>query len=672
MQLQAKVGRYANSSSKLYLGENRVAYWSTHDEHQIMINGTGYNVVYSNDGNAVIENVTNSDDGFSAIYPADIVSSMSRSSAIITLPAVQDYTTVNGKQQLYSPMAAYTSGTTLSLQNLCSLLCISIANPTSEPFVMKEITVATANCSLCGRATVTIDETSTISMDAPTSSTKSVSLSFLAMPDTIAVGETKDYYVIVPPFTSDDLTVGIVGNTPQNNYTWKKQASGKTLPSNMIARGPQATSDFIATTLIGSGTAASPYLIANCNDLTIMRNVVNTQNSTYGSAYYKLIYDIDCDTITHSPIGKNVSNAFMGHFDGNNHSITIRRVMPVVSLGDAYVGLFGVVSGSAIVENTTLHGIINAEIQSGTTTNIYVGGVCALCSRETVSFRNLTNYATIVVAAASVDASGSMCIGGICGQSVGMSTQCVNHADMRANCSGTLFAGGIVGQLKLNTAGTNISNCGNTGSIEGISSSTRASYASQYRNICVGGIVGLWGDYESAKTYNCKIINSFNNGDLTATATNTTKDGCACCGGIVGGTLLTTATIGNCYNTGIIQSEQNTAQGLSAGILAGGALQSTQNRIEVVMNTTTPICRTTGGGISAGAGIVASGKGAVCQYAAYSAKTVNVDGVSISASEIPASWPHNNSNITASTDELTLSTLNGLISQRGSSDYTTW
>lgn len=134
----------------------------------------------------------------------------------------------------------------------------------------------------------------------------------------------------------------------------------------------------------GDGTETTPYIIANADQLAYMGERVSNDNTNYGSAYYKLISNINIGGVDNYktngrqvlfyPIGYNkvggtttdkgnwytYGGSFKGIFDGNGHTITGIYQNTWAMVGDysgTYyndaMGLFGYVNGGT-VKNLTI------------------------------------------------------------------------------------------------------------------------------------------------------------------------------------------------------------------------------------------------------------------------------------------------------------------------------
>ncbi|TDF90584.1 cadherin-like beta sandwich domain-containing protein [Paenibacillus piri] len=111
--------------------------------------------------------------------------------------------------------------------------------------------------------------------------------------------------------------------------------------------------------MVGSGTAADPYIVMTVEHLDKIRNKLG--------AYYKLGADIDLSGFDPTgdgkgwmPIGTSSSTKFTGSLDGNGYKISNLTVNRGDASGLDYVGLFGYVDGAVIkhvyLENVSIRG----------------------------------------------------------------------------------------------------------------------------------------------------------------------------------------------------------------------------------------------------------------------------------------------------------------------------
>lgn len=129
----------------------------------------------------------------------------------------------------------------------------------------------------------------------------------------------------------------------------------------------------IVAGLTGEGTAASPFLINNVDDLVWFQKKVDelaADGSTqFAGKYFKLTADINLAGINWNPIGSMSGDhgSFKGVFDGDNHIISN---LNVEQNGNG-IGLFARTTGNAVIKNLKLN---NVTVKSTDNSN-YVGGV---------------------------------------------------------------------------------------------------------------------------------------------------------------------------------------------------------------------------------------------------------------------------------------------------------
>ncbi|MEA4853996.1 MAG: right-handed parallel beta-helix repeat-containing protein [Christensenella sp.] len=235
--------------------------------------------------------------------------------------------------------------------------------------------------------------------------------------------------------------------------------------------------------------------------------------------------------------------SFSGTFDGQSYAID---GLYINAVGTDYLGLFACVGQTGEIRDLSVSGKITVQSNqrylggiagsnNGSISNCHMRGsmngygYCAgIVGSNSGSITNCFNDASITASRAvggicgynagsikgcgnagklSVDAT----VGGICGTQTasGIMQSCKNTASITATTTGSVYAGGILG----NSAGI-IQNCYNTGSI--ITSGTN----------CVGGIVG--------KSENA-VQNCYNTGSVTAQNN----------GGIVG---INASSVESCYS----------------------------------------------------------------------------------------------------------------------------
>ena len=221
-------------------------------------------------------------------------------------------------------------------------------------------------------------------------------------------------------------------------------------------------------------------------------------------------------------------------------------------------GILGIASKSGQITNNVNKGNVKGNVTSFTL-NCGVGGIVGSAVEGSASVCTISKN----INEGKVENEG-LCTGGIVGIIRGTWTfeNCTNNGEIFANGS---LVGGIVGVTDID--GNVISNCENNGSVTG------ATY--------VGGIIGSLGFIKNRT--GCKVINCTNNGDIEATATESTivdgdsstddaKPGSRV-GGIAG--MVYGSTVEKCTNSGnVIYPNGNATKNYQttkpyAGLLVG-------------------------------------------------------------------------------------------------------
>ncbi len=266
--------------------------------------------------------------------------------------------------------------------------------------------------------------------------------------------------------------------------------------------------------LAGNGTANSPYIITNADELNAVRKNLN--------AYYHLGNDIDLinslvwnNSSGWVPIG-TLNADFKGTFDGNGY--VVRNI--TISTSTDYAGLFGYVGNVAAIKDL---GVENIAI----TGKDCVGGLIGFNS-GTVS----NCYSTGLV-------TGSSNVGGLVGNNAsGVAGYCYSTSLVR----GSNNIGGLVG---INSSGT-VSHCYSTGSISGGSNT--------------GGLVGYNAAGTVSNCYSAGLVNGSSNigglvgNNISGTAVNCYSTSLVSGGNNTGGLIGNNSTglVGYCYFTGSV------------------------------------------------------------------------------------------------------------------------
>lgn len=229
-----------------------------------------------------------------------------------------------------------------------------------------------------------------------------------------------------------------------------------------------------ATFAGGSGTSASPYLVATAVQLGAIRN------STYRTCAFRQTADIALAG-EWTPIG-SASSVFTGTYDGDDHLISGLSI----TTGSSYLGLFGYSGGGAIIENLRLSGAISVAGGSG------IGALVGLADRPT----------TITNVHSTVSVSAEQRVGGLVGW---LAEAIVRRSSASAAVTATKGdVGGIVGYAR--------------SSYGGLSSEITDSYATGAVTGAAGyeGVGGLVGRAEiGASPYSLVIARSYAVGSIS-------------------------------------------------------------------------------------------------------------------------------------------------------------
>ena len=323
----------------------------------------------------------------------------------------------------------------------------------------------------------------------------------------------------------------------------------------------------------GKGTEDDPFQIKTTDDMALLAEVTNNEGFSYNGRYFKVMNDIDFDSVSYTPVGYG-SGSFNGYFNGNGMKFK-NLTCSLTTTSDTYFGLFGNIDADGELYNLTiesgtitgyryvgafvgnLYGKIYDCVNYATVTTSkynYCGGFAAVV-KDGGLVQNCTNYGDIagvtgynggiaytVESGGTVDAcvneaditSAKSYLAGIAVYSAGTIKNCVNRGVLTATGS----MGGIVASSQ---TGDSILNCVNEGEIVG-----SGSY--------VGGIVGLTG----GSGYTLYVHDCYNTAAVS---------GKGYLGGL-GGRMYAGAVFEDCYNTGSVTSASSTYVGGVVGYLA--------------------------------------------------------------------------------------------------------
>ena len=277
----------------------------------------------------------------------------------------------------------------------------------------------------------------------------------------------------------------------------------------------------LAIVMIFSAIPVTVFAAEEVTTITTVAQLVAIADNLSGN--YKLGNDIDLsDYGAWTPIGG--STAFSGTFEGNGK--TIKGL--TVNTSNQYGGLFGNVSGT--VKNLNVKGSVTVNMTSSSATSVYAGLVAG----------NVGLFGTVD----SCSAEGNVTATLSCSSSSFITPK------------GYAYAGGVIGSSSSFYEFSELSH--KSGTVTATAKMTNKGNAFAY----AGGVAGKSG---------ATIVDSYNKGDVSATATASSGETTAYSGGISGyGKNFATS-----YNTGDITATGTTVA--NAGAIAGYATGKATN-----------------------------------------------------------------------------------------------
>ncbi len=310
-------------------------------------------------------------------------------------------------------------------------------------------------------------------------------------------------------------------------------------PSANVADGYEAVEADGMYEVVYSGcstNANGEYVILDVAGLKWLAAEVNGGN-TFSGKTVVLDADIDLKNEAWTPIG-NVTNNFMGKFDGQNHTIKNLKIFVAEGKeGKAYMGFFGYAK-NATIKNLTFENVdINVACLDIDHSQGHIGAVAGSLE-GTSTIENVTvkgdvkveatvsaNGASRVAVVAGGNAYGNVTmknvhvvanegsylmannnLGALAGQLQGVCVfeDCSSNIDVIGT---KFFAGGIIG---ISAGDSTFTNCHTTGNV----TITAGRYGKAHDHYRVGGIAGGWAD--NVKTP-CTLTNCTYSGAISGT-----------------------------------------------------------------------------------------------------------------------------------------------------------
>ena len=343
----------------------------------------------------------------------------------------------------------------------------------------------------------------------------------------------------------------------------------------------------------GQGTAESPFLITNEQDLSSLAFYVNDSSMTFKGNFFKLTADIAL-TKAWSPIGIYGKNAyglgnrvFSGSFDGASKTISGLTINDTA----AYSGLFGLVRGGSIsnvvIKDAKMNvgsvaGVLAGLADSVTVENCVIDGAEVKGADRVGGLVGEAKYVTITNVSVTGSVSGTNNIGGALGSvQNGVLTSLTNSATV----SGKSTVGGVVGGAASVSGESSITSAVNYGAVSGTKdvggvvatlSSTKLEKSGNYGAVTADeSQIGTVGGVVAVASNKSSVNEVFN------TATITVKKVQAA-GGVIGSLKAVTAT--NLFNQGEISGQASNVGGLVGIVDNDAKLESGYNAAKVPDN----------------------------------------------------------------------------------------
>ena len=443
-----------------------------------------------------------------AIFPYSSASSLTGGILSFNLPAQQSYSLKSFGLNSFPMLGTGTEE--LTFRNLCAVLKLSLKGRVKVSRII--FTANDPDAFVSGTASVRADGNFSPQLQMGERGSNSVALSCDVM---LSQDNVTDFYMVLPPQTyRGGFTIQI--ETPTGSMS-RKTRSDITFSRSELRAVPvmEVVLDNGAVpseNLQGKGSLEDPFLIGTMEDLLLMNACVNSEQKIIpgtkkasfpadgAEVYYKLSRNIDLSNdfragkLSWEPIGKEATQGFSAHFDGNGYRIQGLYVNSVKEPA----GLFGLLSEGAEIRNLEVEGTVKGGYQAGLLAGRVYGSILVdnCVSRGSVEAEQAAGGLVGLVQAATLNAcrnfasitSSDTGAGGITGESY--DTFLLNCSNMGSVHTNTYYAGGIVGVLHSGDA----ANCFNSGTVSseggsgGISGRTATGY--HYNCLNIGDIAG--------------------------------------------------------------------------------------------------------------------------------------------------------------------------------------
>lgn len=305
-------GFHSAKDAKVYIDEDYYSCWNTTGD-QVILNTSTQNVYKDNDNyfHIAVSEADQSAETFYSIYPASAVNGTSvTAQTSVTIPAVQLYQEVEGKQKIDALMAAM--GTQrLAFKNLCALLEVNVQDlPTAARLTKIEVTTTT-NAPLCGTGTVTFTSSDNITLGTLSGGInggKTIKLQFDQ--DNKNNGT---YYVVVPPVSNTGFDISVhyrMPNTTEGAIQLFSKRMKQTTTTNTLASSQYGSIVCDMDNSTPKEHLPGAYSVSNTNQVYFSRGNLKFDASSTPK------YSFELNQSVYTPT------------DGTNHSVSETGYLP--------------------------------------------------------------------------------------------------------------------------------------------------------------------------------------------------------------------------------------------------------------------------------------------------------------------------------------------------------
>ncbi len=271
VSLNANIEHYNYpNGAKVYIDDQNYSCWVEGDT--VLVNDDEV-VLHYVDDIATLDGIQYNEAGYVAVYPSSIVAAESvkgLTSINVSLPVAQNFKKIGDNQILEAPLlASVDEGGEGGIQfrNLCALLKVTLTNNQERAFRVRGISVSAPDAVLCGEGTITVPS-STInvapSLEMGEEGSKSV---MLAMPEVemIPANESRIYYIVLPPFSNQQLTITVV--TDIDGVICK---ASKTMSGNCsLSRNKLGSIEIHADNVVSDASPCGAYAVSATQNVNI-------------------------------------------------------------------------------------------------------------------------------------------------------------------------------------------------------------------------------------------------------------------------------------------------------------------------------------------------------------------------------------------------------------------